>query len=241
MARATRYSSPTVTADIPTNSGNVCEFWDASCHVQQGLDSINEGIVQAGEDLTTWGETTSQWIQGGFVEAGENTETYYKENFEDPIIEGIEGFKTWHDEQPTVNDLFINELDKAKVGAEILYKENLVDPFNSGIEYFKIGLDESFENAQKFMNEQTENYETWMNEARKNLEDSIAATTKAAQDAANVISNNAANAAANVVKSATDAASAAGEGATKGITDSLKIAGFAAVGLVGVYLLMENK
>ena len=32
--------NPPVTPDIPTNDGNVCEYWDASCHVQQGLDWV---------------------------------------------------------------------------------------------------------------------------------------------------------------------------------------------------------
>ncbi len=46
-------SNPAVTADIKTNSGNVCEYWDASCHVQQGVDSIVENVIQAGENITS--------------------------------------------------------------------------------------------------------------------------------------------------------------------------------------------
>ena len=38
--------NPPVTPDIPTNDGNVCEYWDASCHVQQGLDWVWGGAVE---------------------------------------------------------------------------------------------------------------------------------------------------------------------------------------------------
>ena len=41
--------NPPVTPDIPTNDGNVCEYWDASCHVQQGLDWVWGGAVQGVE------------------------------------------------------------------------------------------------------------------------------------------------------------------------------------------------
>ena len=167
------YVEPAVTADIKTNSGNVCEYWDASCHVQQGMDSINEGIIQAGEDITSWGETTTQWVQGGFVEAGENIQDAYVKNVETPIVQGVEYVQGGIDEQ----------IKAAQDAAAIL---------------------------------------------AKNTEDAFNATIKAAQDAADA-----------TAKAAADAAAAAGEGATKGMTDTLKIAGVAALGL-GVLLVMKK-
>jgi len=41
--------NPPVTPEIPTNDGNVCEYWDASCHVQQGLDWVWGGAVEGVE------------------------------------------------------------------------------------------------------------------------------------------------------------------------------------------------
>ena len=46
-----QYPQPPVTANIPTNDGNVCEYWDASCHVQQGLDWVWGGSVQGVENI----------------------------------------------------------------------------------------------------------------------------------------------------------------------------------------------
>ena len=145
------YVEPAVTADIKTNSGNVCEYWDASCHVQQGMDSINVGVIQAGEDITSWGETTTQWIQGGFVEAGENIQSTYVETIEKPIVQGVE--------------------------------------------YVQGGFVEAGENIVEGV--------TWVSDG--------------------------------VIETVT----VAGEGATKGITDSLKIAGVAVIGL-GILLVMKK-
>ena len=47
----TQYPQPAVTANIPTNDGNVCEYWDASCHVQQGLDWVWGGSVEGVENI----------------------------------------------------------------------------------------------------------------------------------------------------------------------------------------------
>ena len=145
------YVEPAVTADIKTNSGNVCEYWDASCKIQQGMDSINVGVIQAGEDITSWGETTTQWIQGGFVEAGENIQSTYVETIEKPIVQGVE--------------------------------------------YVQGGFVEAGENIVEGV--------TWVSDG--------------------------------VIETVT----VAGEGATKGITDSLKIAGVAVIGL-GVLLVMKK-
>ena len=93
--------NPTVTADIKTNAGNVCEYWDASCHVQQGMDSIVENVVQAGENITSWGDSTTKWIQGGFVEAGENIQVTYVETIEKPIVETIQGGQDYIDDGVT--------------------------------------------------------------------------------------------------------------------------------------------
>jgi hypothetical protein len=45
---------PKVTPNIPTNDGNVCEYWDLPCHAQQGLEWV-------------WGGTDEgvKWVQGG--------------------------------------------------------------------------------------------------------------------------------------------------------------------------------
>ena len=145
------YVEPAVTADIKTNSGNVCEYWDASCKIQQGMDSINVGVIQAGEDITSWGETTTQWIQGGFVEAGENIQSTYVETIEKPIVQGVE--------------------------------------------YVQGGFVEAGENIVEGV--------TWVSDG--------------------------------VIETVT----VAGEGATKGITDTLKIAGVAALG-IGVILVMKK-
>jgi len=145
------YVEPAVTADIKTNSGNVCEYWDASCKIQQGMDSINVGVIQAGEDITSWGETTTQWIQGGFVEAGENIQSTYVETIEKPIVQGVE--------------------------------------------YVQGGFVEAGENIVEGV--------TWVSDG--------------------------------VIETVT----VAGEGATKGITDSLKIAGVAVIGL-GILLVMKK-
>ena len=164
------YVEPAVTADIKTNSGNVCEYWDASCHVQQGMDSINEGIIQAGEDITSWGETTTQWVQGGFVEAGENIQSTYVETIEKPIVQGVE--------------------------------------------YVQGGFVEAGENIQDAY---VKNIETPIVKAGENIVEGV-----------NWVSGG-----------VVETVSAAGEGATKGIADSLKIAGVAALGL-GILLVMKK-
>ena len=164
------YVEPAVTADIKTNSGNVCEYWDASCKIQQGMDSINVGVIQAGEDITSWGETTTQWIQGGFVEAGENIQSTYVETIEKPIVQGVE--------------------------------------------YVQGGFVEAGENIQ----------DAYV----KNIETPIVKAGESIVEGATWISDG-------VVETVT----IAGEGATKGITDTLKIAGVAALGL-GVLLVMKK-
>ena len=164
------YVEPAVTADIKTNSGNVCEYWDASCHVQQGMDSINVGVIQAGEEITSWGESTTKWIQGGFVEAGENIQSTYVETIEKPIVQGVE--------------------------------------------YVQGGFVEAGENIQDAY---VKNIETPIVKAGENIVEGV-----------NWVSGG-----------VVETVSAAGEGATKGITDSLKIAGVAALGL-GVLLVMKK-
>ena len=146
--------TPIVTADVQTNSGDVCNHWDAVCHAQQGLDAIVEGVVQTGEGITTTVDEGVQWANDGLTQ--------------------------------------------------------------TGIDF------------QKAIDQQTENYTTWMNKAQQDLDDALAATAKAAQDAADA-----------TAQAAADAAAAAGEGATKGMTDTLKIAGVAALG-IGVLLVMKK-
>ena len=147
-------TTPIVTADIQTNSGDVCNHWLDICHAQQGLDSIIQSVIQTGEGITTTVDEGVQWANDGLTQTG-------------------------------------------------------ID----------------FQNA---IDQQNENYTTWMNKAQQDLDDALAATAKAAQDAADA-----------TVKAAQDAAAAAGEGATKGMTDTLKIAGVAALGL-GVLLVMKK-
>ena len=138
MVRTSRGSRPTyvepaVTADIKTNSGNVCEFWDASCHVQQGMDSINVGVIQAGEDITSWGETTTQWIQGGFVEAGENIQSTYVETIEKPIVQGVEYVQGGIDEQIKAAQDGFNATIKAAQDAADKAAQDAQDAFNATI------------------------------------------------------------------------------------------------------------
>jgi len=208
------YVEPAVTADIKTNSGNVCEYWDASCHVQQGMDSINVGVIQAGEEITSWGESTTKWIQGGFVEAGENIQSTYVETIEKPIVQGVE----------YIQGGFV----EAGENIQDAYVKNIETPIVQGVEYVQGGIDEQIKAAQDAAAI-----------LAKNTEDAFNATIKAAQDAADATAKAAADAAAAAAKAAADAAAAAGEGATKGITDSLKIAGVAALGL-GVLLVMKR-
>tara|TARA_R110000744_G_scaffold208046_1_gene326750 strand:+ start:569 stop:1132 length:564 start_codon:yes stop_codon:yes gene_type:complete len=101
--------NPVVTADIKTNSGNVCEYWDASCHVQQGMDSIVENVVQAGENITSWGDSTTKWIQGGIDEAGENIQVTYVETIEKPIVETVENIQEGIDETIKGGQDFLDE------------------------------------------------------------------------------------------------------------------------------------
>ena len=164
------YVEPAVTADIKTNSGNVCEYWDASCKIQQGMDSINVGVIQAGDDITSWGESTTKWIQGGFVEAGENIQESYVENIEKPIVQGVE--------------------------------------------YVQGGFVEAGENIQDAY---LKNIETPIVKAGENIVEGV-----------NWVSGG-----------VVETVSAAGKGATKGMTDTLKIAGVAVIGL-GVLLVMKK-
>ena len=157
--------TPIVTADVQTNSGDVCNHWDAVCHAQQGIDTIVENVMQTGEGITTSVDEGIQWANDGLTQ--------------------------------------------------------------TGIDF------------QKAIDQQTENYTTWMNEAQQNLDNALAAAAKSAQDAADATIQAATDAADATAKAAADAAAAAGEGATKGMTDTLKIAGVAALGL-GVLLVMKK-
>ena len=157
--------TPIVTADVQTNSGDVCNHWDAVCHAQQGLDTIISGVIQTGEGVSTIVTEGVNWANDGLTQTG-------------------------------------------------------ID----------------FQNA---IDQQNENYTTWMNEAQKNLDDALAATAKAAQEAAAATAKAAQEAAAATSQAAADAAAAAGEGATKGMADTLKIAAFATIGIIGVYLVTK--
>ena len=44
-------TNTTPTYQPVTNSGNVCEYWDAQCHIENGLEWIAGGVDQAGQDL----------------------------------------------------------------------------------------------------------------------------------------------------------------------------------------------
>ena len=117
--------------------------------------------------------------------------------------------------------------------------EGITATVDEGIQWANDGLTQTAVDFQKTIDQQTENYTTWMNEAQKNLDDALAATAKAAQDAADAAAKAAQDAADATAQAAADAAAAAGEGATKGMTDTLKIAGVAALGL-GVLLVMKK-
>ena len=174
---------PTVTADIKTNAGNVCEYWDASCKIQQGLDSINVGVIQAGEDITTWGDEVTVTIQESYVEnietpivqGVENIQDAYVENIETPIVQGVEYVQGGIDEQ----------IKAAQDAAAILAK-NTQDAFNATIKAAQDAADKAAQDAQ----------------------DAFNATMKAAQDAADAAAKAAADAAAaagkGVVKPVTD-------------------------------------
>ena len=157
--------TPIVTADIQTNSGDVCNHWDAVCHAQQGIDTIVENVMQTGEGISTSVDEGIQWANDGLTQTG-------------------------------------------------------ID----------------FQNA---IDQQTENYTTWMNEAQQNFNNALTDAAKAAQDAADATVKAAQDAADAAAKAAADTAAAAGEGATKGISDTLKIAGVAALGL-GVLMVMKK-
>ena len=93
--------NPVVTADIKTNSGNVCEYWDASCHVQQGVDSIVEGVIQAGENITSWGNEVTVTVQESYVENIETPIVETVENIQEGIDETIQGGQDYIDDGVT--------------------------------------------------------------------------------------------------------------------------------------------
>ena len=93
--------SPIVTADIKTNAGNVCEYWDASCHVQQGVDSIVENVVQAGENITSWGNEVTVTVQESYVENIETPIVETVENVQEGIDETIQGGQDYIDDGVT--------------------------------------------------------------------------------------------------------------------------------------------
>ena len=93
--------NPAVTADIKTNSGNVCEYWDASCHVQQGVDSIVEGVIQAGENITSWGNEVTVTVQESYVENIETPIVETVENIQEGIDETIQGGQDYIDDGVT--------------------------------------------------------------------------------------------------------------------------------------------
>jgi len=93
--------NPVVTADIKTNAGNVCEYWDASCHVQQGVDSIVENVVQAGENITSWGDEVTVTVQESYVENIETPIVETVENVQEGIDETIQGGQDYIDDGVT--------------------------------------------------------------------------------------------------------------------------------------------
>ena len=155
--------NPAVTADIKTNSGNVCEYWDASCHVQQGMDSIVENVIQAGENITTWGDEVTVTVQESYVE-----------NIETPIVETVENIQE--------------------------------------------GIDETIQGGQDYIDDGVTWIQGGIDEAAQNTQDAIDSTVKAAEDAA----------------------AAAGEGVTSGINNTLKYGAIAALGIVGVLLVVKK-
>ena len=167
------YVEPAVTADIKTNSGNVCEYWDASCKIQQGMDSINVGVIQAGDDITSWGESTTKWIQGGFVEAGENIQDAYVKNIETPIVQGVEYVQGGIDEQ----------IKAAQDAAAILAK-NTEDAFNATIKAAQDAADKTAKDARDAFNATIKAAQDAADATAKAAADAAAAAAKAAADAA---------------------------------------------------------
>jgi len=168
--------TPIVTADIQTNSGDVCNHWDAVCHAQQGIDTIVENVMQTGEGISTSVDEGIQWANDGLTQTGID--------FQNAIDQQTENYTTW-------------------------------------------------------MNEAQQNFNNALTDAAKAAQDAADATVKAAQDAADATVKAAQDAADAAAKAAADTAAAAGEGATKGISDTLKIAGVAALGL-GVLMVMKK-
>ena len=237
------YVEPAVTADIKTNSGNVCEYWDASCKIQQGLDSINVGVIQAGEDITSWGETTTQWVQGGFVEAGENIQDAYVKNVETPILQGVENIQDAYVENietPIVKGVEyvqggIDEQIKAAQDAAAIIAKNTQDAFNATIKAAQDAADKAAQDAQDAFNatikaaqDAADAVQDAADKAAQDAQDAFNATIKAAQDAADA-----------AAKAAADAAAAAGKGVVKPVTDMMMMGGVAALG-IGLLLVMKK-
>ena len=149
---------PVVTADIKTNSGNVCEYWDASCHVQQGVDSIVENVVQAGENITTWGDEVTVTIQESYVE-----------NIETPIVETVENVQ--------------DAIDKAKKDNETYWEIQNAN-YDKWVKDTQQGIDDAAKNVQDAYNATVKAAEDAAADAAQNAQDAFDATAKAAADAA---------------------------------------------------------
>ena len=202
--------NPAVTADIKTNSGNVCEYWDASCHVQQGVDSIVEGVIQAGENITSWGNEVTVTVQESYVE-----------NIETPIVETVENIQEGIDETIQGGQDYIDDGVTWIQGGIDEAAQNAQDAFDATVK----AAEDSAKNAQDAFDATIKAAE----DAAKNAQDAFDATAKAAADAAAAAGD-----------AAADAAAAAGDAATSGINNTLKYGALAALGIVGVLLVSKK-
>jgi hypothetical protein len=146
--------NPPVTPDIPTNDGNVCEYWDAPCHIQQGLD-------------WAWGGTDEgvKWVQGGI----------------DIQVKAVQDAadKAAKDTQDAFNATI-----KAVQDAAIDAAKNTQDAYNATIKAAQDAADKVAKDAQDAFDATIKAAQDAAAAAAKAAADAAAAAAKAAADAA---------------------------------------------------------
>jgi hypothetical protein len=153
--------NPPVTPDIPTNDGNVCEYWDLPCHAQQGLDWVWGGAVQGVE---SYQDIIDKEVQ------------IHTDNYNIFMSDAQKEFETRLNDvrnagQKTAKDLQ-DSLDSAWATGERNVKDlqdSFDDAWATGEQKFK-DLQDSFDDAAA--------------KAAKDLQDALDAAAKAAADAA---------------------------------------------------------
>ena len=258
--RSTRYSkTPTVTANIKTNSGNVCEFWDASCKVQQGIDSISEGVVQAGLGVTTWVDEGAAWISGGATEFQDSIDTSIK-NTQKEIDQGAAWVQQGFNDGVTWVQGGLDQIEEQRVENANEFNKNITTWVDEGaawlenqptvIEIVQDAINPVIEDTQKWYDDGTvwiqeesdkikNNFVETITETQKGIDEFVEDGATWFQGGLDEAGKSLGDAAAATVEAMSGAAAAAGEGVTKGMTDTLKIAGIAALG-IGVLLVMKK-